>query len=102
MFSFIDPTLIGPHVVLAAALALAPGPDVFFVVANSIQRGPIGGWASAAGIGVGSILHAFAAAIGVSAALAASPVFFYIADLGRDVFVLLRCHSAHTPKKESC
>ena len=37
-------TRIAP--VLAATLALASGPDVLFVVANSIQRGPVSGLAS--------------------------------------------------------
>lgn len=88
MLSFLDPSLVTSYVVLAAVLALSPGPDVFFVIANSLQRGPVGGWASAAGIGAGSILHALAAAIGVSAAIAASPFLFSIIQMAGAAYLL--------------
>ncbi|WP_171181464.1 LysE family translocator [Ruegeria sp. HKCCD8929] len=74
----LDPTLTAAYVLLATALAVAPGPDVLFVVANGMQHRVKGAIASALGIGAGSVLHALAAALGISAIIAASPTAFEI------------------------
>ncbi len=74
----LDPTLTAAYVLLATALAVAPGPDVLFVVANGMQHKIKGAIASALGIGAGSLLHALAAALGISAIVAASPTAFEI------------------------
>ena len=74
----LDPTLTAAYVLLATALAVAPGPDVLFVIANGMQHRVKGAIASALGIGAGSVLHALAAALGISAIVAASPTAFDI------------------------
>lgn len=74
----LDPTLTTAYILLATALAIAPGPDVLFVVANGMQHRVNGAIASALGIGAGSVLHALAAALGISAIVAASPTAFEI------------------------
>ena len=74
----LDPNLTTAYIVLATALAVSPGPDVLFVVANGMRHKAKGAIASALGIGCGSILHAIAAAMGVSAIVAASPTAFEI------------------------
>ncbi|POF32286.1 LysE family translocator [Roseibium marinum] len=91
----LDPTLTTAYILLATALAIAPGPDVLFVVANGMQHRVKGAIASALGIGAGSVLHALAAALGISAIVAASPTAFeilryagaaYLAYLGVQAF----------------
>ncbi|MEM7428971.1 MAG: LysE family translocator, partial [Pseudomonadota bacterium] len=72
----LDPTLTAAYLVVALTVALSPGPDVLFVLANSMQHKMRGAVASALGIGAGSLLHAFAAAVGISALIAASPTAF--------------------------
>lgn len=72
----LDPALTGAYIILAAALAVAPGPDVLFVIANGMRHRARGAVASAFGICAGSVLHAFAAALGISALVAASPFLF--------------------------
>ncbi|MEM9477415.1 MAG: LysE family translocator [Pseudomonadota bacterium] len=72
----LDPNLTAAYLVIATALALTPGPDVLFVVANGMRHKVRGAIASALGIGFGSVLHALAAALGISALIAASPVAF--------------------------
>lgn len=72
----LDPTLTTAYILLATALAVAPGPDVLFVVANGMQHRVKGAVASAMGIGCGSVLHALAAALGILAIVAASPTAF--------------------------
>ena len=74
----LDPSLTAPYILLAAALAFSPGPDLMFVLANGMSHGAKGAVASALGIGAGSLLHAVLAAIGVSAIISASPLAFEI------------------------
>jgi RhtB (resistance to homoserine/threonine) family protein len=57
-------------------LNLTPGPDTAYILGRSIAQGREAGIASALGICVGSIFHSCAAALGLSAILAASAVAF--------------------------
>lgn len=59
-------------------LNLTPGPDTLYVLGRSISQGRAAGIASALGIGVGSLAHTFAAALGLSALLAASSTAFLL------------------------
>ena len=58
------------------ALNLTPGPDVMFIVANAVRGGLRVGMAAALGIAAGCLVHVAAAALGVSALLAASQTAF--------------------------
>ena len=64
---------------LAAAvlLAVTPGPGIFYVLARSLAGGRREGVHSSVGTFVGGLFHVFAAALGVSAILAASAVAFH-------------------------
>ncbi len=64
---------------LAAALLLAitPGPGIFYVLARSLAGGKREGIQSSLGTFVGGLFHVFAAALGLSAILAASAVAFH-------------------------
>jgi threonine/homoserine/homoserine lactone efflux protein len=65
--------------VSAAALLLAiPGPAVFYIVGRSIGHSRNAGLASALGIGVGTLIHTAAAAVGLSALLVSSATAFSI------------------------
>jgi len=57
-------------------LNVTPGPDTAYIVGRSVQIGWRGGAAAALGISTGCLVHVFAAAIGLSALLAASSVAF--------------------------
>jgi RhtB (resistance to homoserine/threonine) family protein len=57
-------------------LNLTPGPDMAYILGRSIAQGREAGVASALGICVGSIFHTCAAALGLSAILAASALAF--------------------------
>jgi threonine/homoserine/homoserine lactone efflux protein len=57
-------------------LNITPGPDTAYIVGRGVQLGWRGGAAAALGIGAGCLVHVFAAAIGLSALLAASSVAF--------------------------
>ena len=61
----------------AVLLILTPGQDTFFILGRSPCRADVRpGVAAALGISAGSVLHTFAAALGLSALLATSPSAF--------------------------
>jgi threonine/homoserine/homoserine lactone efflux protein len=63
-------------IVSGLLLNITPGPDTAYIVGRSVQMGWRGGAAAALGISAGCVVHVFAAAIGLSALLAASSAAF--------------------------
>jgi threonine/homoserine/homoserine lactone efflux protein len=61
----------------ALLLALTPGPGIFYVLARTLAGGRREGFQSSFGTFFGGLFHVFAAALGVSAILAASAVAFH-------------------------
>ncbi len=59
-------------------LNLTPGPDVLYIVSSSLRSGAKAGVIAALGINAGCFVHIFAAALGVSALLAASATAFTV------------------------
>ena len=69
--------MVGTHDLWAFLLAsvllwITPGPDNLYILARSIAQGRRAGIISALGIGSGVLVHTLAAALGLSAVLAAS------------------------------
>lgn len=77
--------------VSAAAILLAiPGPAVLYIVGRSIGQGRNAGFVSALGIGVGTLVHTAAAAVGLSALLVSSATAFSVVKyLGAAYLVFL-------------
>ena len=71
-----DPSSLSVFVVAALALLLLPGPAVLYIVARSVDQGRTAGLVSVVGVGLGSMVHVAAAALGVSALLVQSAVAF--------------------------
>lgn len=63
-------------VLAGVLLNLTPGPDVLYIVNNALRKGAKAGVVAALGINAGCFVHIFAAAVGVSALLAASATAF--------------------------
>ena len=65
---------------IAAGLLLnmTPGPDVLYVVSNALRSGGRVGVVAALGITAGCFVHIFAAALGVSALMAASTTAYTV------------------------
>jgi len=61
----------------AVLLAVTPGPGIFYVLARSLAGGRREGILSSFGTFVGGFFHVLAAALGISAILAASAVAFH-------------------------
>jgi len=76
--------------VSAALVLLAiPGPAVLYVTSRSIGLGRSAGLVSALGIGVGTLVHVAAAAVGLSALLMSSSAFSAVKYLGAAYLVYL-------------
>ncbi|MFD0859826.1 LysE family translocator [Roseovarius aquimarinus] len=72
----IDPWLLLAFLPAALALNLTPGADMMFCFGQGLRAGPHPAMAASAGIALGSLCHAAAAALGVSALVAAAPWLF--------------------------
>jgi RhtB (resistance to homoserine/threonine) family protein len=59
-------------------LNLTPGPDVLYIVTNSLRSGARAGIVAGLGITTGCFVHIFAAAVGVGALLATSAIAFTV------------------------
>ena len=65
-------------VVAGLLLNITPGPDTLYILGRTTLQGWRSGAVAALGIGAGSFVHTFAAAVGLSALLAASATAFTI------------------------
>lgn len=75
---------------LGAAIVLlaTPGPAVLFLVARSTEQGRIAGLCSALGLVAGGAVHVAAAALGLSALLASSPVLYSAVQLAGAAYLV--------------
>jgi threonine/homoserine/homoserine lactone efflux protein len=82
----------GQHLLLFVAagllLNLTPGPDVLYIVTHSLRAGVRAGLAAGVGVTAGCFVHVFAAAVGVSALLAASAAAFSLLKWAGAVYLL--------------
>lgn len=78
MFGTQDLTLF---IVSGLLLNIAPGPDSLLIMARSASQGFRAGSAAALGIGTGTLVHVLAAALGLSALMAASSWAFGLVKL---------------------
>ncbi|AZN36097.1 LysE family translocator [Iodobacter ciconiae] len=69
---------LGLFVISGLLLNMAPGPDSLLIVSRSASQGWRAGSAAALGIGSGTLVHIFAAALGLSALLSTSAMAFSI------------------------
>ncbi|MFI6811230.1 LysE family translocator [Nonomuraea sp. NPDC050328] len=90
---------------MTMGILLVPGPAVVYIVTRSVTQGRVAGLVSVAGVHAGSLVHIVAAALGISAVLAASATAFtvvkilgvaYLLYLG--VRTLLRKDAGETPE----
>lgn len=71
----------------AIVLLLIPGPAVLYIVARSVDQGRSAGLASAAGIATGTLVHVFAAAVGLSALVLSSATAYSVVKYAGAVYL---------------
>jgi threonine/homoserine/homoserine lactone efflux protein len=69
-------------------LNLTPGQDTFYILGRSISQGRSAGIASVMGISAGALVHTLAAALGLSALLAASASAFLAVKLAGAAYLI--------------
>lgn len=74
----------------ALVILIIPGPAVAYAVARSIDQGRAAGIVSTLGLGVGTLFHVAAAALGISALLVSSALTFNVAKYSVAI-VFMRC-----------
>jgi len=67
---------IGLFIAASALLAIAPGPDVIYVLTRAIAQGRKAGLAAALGFASGCIFHTVLAAVGIAALIRSSELAF--------------------------
>lgn len=75
-------------IVSGLLLNLVPGPDSLLIMTRSAAQGWRAGSSAALGIGTGTLVHIFAAALGLSAILATSATAFTIVKLAGAAYLL--------------
>ena len=73
---FPDSPRLALFLTATVALLLTPGPAVLYIVTRSVHQGRRAGLLSAFGIGIGTLVHVAAAALGLSALLVSSALAF--------------------------
>jgi threonine/homoserine/homoserine lactone efflux protein len=79
---------LGLFVVSGLLLNIMPGPDSLLIMTRSATQGWRAGSAAALGIGTGTFVHIFAAALGMSAILATSAAAFTVVKLLGAAYIL--------------
>ena len=74
----LEPAALSVFLLAALALLLMPGPAVLYIVARSIDQGRTAGLVSVLGIGLGSMVHVTAAALGLSQLLVNSATAYTV------------------------
>ncbi|HWO97099.1 MAG TPA: LysE family translocator [Bacillus sp. (in: firmicutes)] len=83
-----DYALLGSFIIVAVVLTLSPGPDILFVMAQSMSNGKRAGMATALGLCSGITVHTMAAALGISAVLYQSNTAFQIVKYAGALYLL--------------
>jgi threonine/homoserine/homoserine lactone efflux protein len=73
-----DPSAFTVFLVAALTLLVIPGPAVLYIVARSVDQGRRAGLVSVLGIGLGSMVHVTAAALGLSSLLVRSATAYSV------------------------
>ena len=69
-----EPTQLSYFIVASFILIIAPGPDIIFLVSQSIHKGSRAGLLTAIGLASGNLVHTIIAAAGISALIISSPI----------------------------
>ncbi|MUL40614.1 LysE family translocator [Streptomonospora sp. PA3] len=72
----VEPEVAAAFCLAALVMSVAPGPDMLFITATGLARGPRAGLLAALGVSAGLAVHTAAAALGLGALLQAFPAAF--------------------------
>ncbi|MDY9926084.1 LysE family translocator [Methanosarcina sp.] len=84
----------------SAALTILPGPDILFVLTQSISQGKMAGVSTATGLCTGILVHTSAAALGISALIYKSALAFEIVKYAGAAYLLYLAWQALRESRE--
>lgn len=94
-----DASTILAFITAALILLIIPGPAVLYIITRSTEQGTKAGLISVCGIQAGTLVHAIAASLGVSAILMASAMAFALLKYaGAAYLIYLGCKKIFGPK----
>ena len=88
MRNLIEQSQLIYFIAASAALTILPGPDILFVLTQSISQGKKAGIATASGLCTGVLVHTTAAALGISALVYKSALAFEIVKYAGAAYLL--------------
>jgi threonine/homoserine/homoserine lactone efflux protein len=83
-----DTTVLVSYAIASVVLFITPGPDMSLFLSRTVTGGRAAGLASVLGAGLGCCIHTLAAALGISALLAASPTAFLVLKVASAFYLL--------------
>jgi threonine/homoserine/homoserine lactone efflux protein len=78
----VDPTLFGLFLVAVVIICVTPGPDMAYVLAQSLSHSALAGVVASLGMSIGMAVHTTAATLGLATVLRASPVAYDVIRYG--------------------
>jgi len=84
----VDPSLLAGYLLACLVLVVTPGPDMAFVLGQTLSGGARRGWAATAGVYAGVSVHIVLAALGVAALVAANPALFTALRIAGALYLL--------------
>ncbi len=91
---FPTPSLAAGYLLACVLLAATPGADMALFLSRTLSGGRGQGFAAQAGANAGLVVHTFAAALGLSALLAASSQAYEAVKIAGALYLLLLAYSA--------
>lgn len=91
-------------IIASTLLTLAPGPDIIFLITQSINHGSKSGFITAIGLASGNLIHTMAAALGISLIFQTSPLALQLLKIFGVIYLLylayetIRNSQAEKPK----
>lgn len=79
---------------VAAAITIAPGPDIIFVITQGITAGKRAGVMTALGLACGNFVHTTAVALGISVIFKTSDIAFWIFKILGALYLLYLAYKA--------
>ena len=90
---------LGYFILASILLIIAPGPDILFLITQSIYHGPRAGLNTALGLASGNLLHTLAAALGASIIFQTSALAFTALKIAGACYLLYLTYEILRPSR---
>ena len=92
---------LSAFLVASFLITIAPGPDIIFLITQSLSNGKKAGVATAMGLASGNLVHTLAAALGISVVFQTSPTAFELLKIAGVCYLLYLAYRAITASDDT-